>query len=238
MPKIEDHYGRFIMRSVSRSGLGLMIALVLAGTGYAEEMRGVISKVDLEKNELILEGKGKARGHAYTFTLNKDTRVLFGSEQFTVADLAVNCKVMITFDERNNINVALIIKVAGPKPEAKIPPGAEAPAATVKLIALSEREIVVAVPSGQGGESEKTYVVPKDAKITRDDMPIRLEDIKEGDRVVVDAETHDGKDTVRSIRIGGKATIAKKKDMKPEDLMKWVRTFLQMAEQARQNRQW
>ncbi len=145
---------------------------------------------------------------------------------------------MITFDERNNINVALIIKVAGPKPEAKIPPGAEAPAATVKLIALSEREIVVAVPSGQGGESEKTYVVPKDAKITRDDMPIRLEDIKEGDRVVVDAETHDGKDTVRSIRIGGKATIAKKKDMKPEDLMKWVRTFLQMAEQARQNRQW
>jgi len=65
-----------------------------------------------------------------------------------------------------------------------------------------------------------------------------LEDIKEGDRVVVDAETHDGKDTVRSIRIGGKATIAKKKDMKPEDLMKWVRTFLQMAEQARQNRQW
>jgi hypothetical protein len=224
------------MRRVSRSVLGLMTALVLAGTGYAAEMRGVISKVDLEKNELILEGKGKARGHAYTFNLNKDTRVLFGSKQFTVADLAVNRKVVITFDERNN-EVALIIKVAGPKPESKAPAGAEAPAATVKLIALSEREIVVAAPSSQGGESEKTYVIPKDAKITRDDMPIQLEDIKEGDRVVVDAETHDGKDTVRSIRIGGKATIAKKKDMKPEDLMKWVRTFLQMAEQARQNRE-
>lgn len=213
-----------------------MTALVLAGTGYAAEMRGVISKVDLEKNELILEGKGKARGHAYTFNLNKDTRVLFGSEQFTVADLAVNRKVVITFDERNN-NVALIIKVAGPKPESKTPAGAEASPATVKLIALSVREIVVAAPSSQGGESEKTYVVPKNAKITRNDMPIQLEDIKEGDRVVVDAEIHDGKDIVRSIRIGGKATTAKKKDMKPEDLMKWVRTFLQMAEQARQNRQ-
>jgi hypothetical protein len=164
--------------------------------------------------------------------------VLFGSEQFTVTDLAVNRKVVITFDERNTNHVALIIKVAGPKPEAKTPAGAEAPAATVKLIALSEREIVVAAPSSQGGESEKTYVVPKDAKITRDDMPIQLEDIKEGDRVVVDAETHDGKDIVRSIRIGGKATTAKKKDMKPEDLMKWVRRFLQMAEQARQNRQY
>jgi hypothetical protein len=215
-----------------------MTALVLAGSGYAAEMRGVISKVDLEKNELILEGKGKARGHAYTFNLSKDTRVQFGSEQFTVADLAVNRKVVITFDERNTNHVALIIKVAGPKPEAKTPAGAEAPAATVKLIALSEREIVVAAPSSQGGESEKTYVVPKDAKITRDDMPIQLEDIKEGDRVVVDAETHDGKDIVRSIRIGGKATTAKKKDMKPEDLMKWVRKFLQMAEQARQNRQY
>jgi hypothetical protein len=225
------------MISVGRSVLGLMTALVLAGPGYAAEMRGIVSKVDLEKNELILEGKGKARGHAYTFNLNKDTRVLFGSEQFTVADLAVNRKVVITFDERNTNNVALIIKVAGPKPEAKTPAGAEAPAATVKLIALSEREIVVAAPFSQGGESEKTYVVPKDAKITRNDMPIQLEDIKEGDRVVVDAETHDGKDIARSIRIGGKAVTAKKKDMKPEDLMKWVRTFLQMAEQARQNRE-
>ncbi|MFL5244609.1 MAG: hypothetical protein ACJ8FY_21115 [Gemmataceae bacterium] len=224
------------MRSYIKWMLSLSTILILAGIDFAAEIRGVISKVDPEKNELILEGKGKARGHSYTFSWNKDTRVLFGSERFTADDLTVNRKAVITFDERDNKNLALIIKVAGPKPEGRTLTVADGPAATVKLIALSEREIVVASPSGQGGESEKTYVVPKDAKITRDDRAIQFEDIKEGDQVVVDAETQNGKDVARSIRIGGKAPTAKKTDKKPEDVMKWVRTILQRVEQARQNR--
>ena len=59
----------------------------------------------------------------------------------------------------------------------------------LQRVALTDREIVVIGPGAKGEpELESILTVPEDARITKDAKPAKLEDLKEGERVVVRTE--------------------------------------------------
>lgn len=218
------------MRLIAKHLIVMVVFLAVANPARTAEGRGVISKIDLAKNQILLEGKGKLRDRTIPFELTKDTKVFFGSEEFHLSDLAVGKRVIIIFDERASANVALIIKVSGPKPQAKQTPLTESSGAKVLLLAITAREMVVEARTSQGAENEVTYIVPRDVKITREDKPIAIDQIKEGDLVFVEAQARDHKQEARSIRIGGTAPVANavdKKKEKREEALKVLGQILQ-----------
>src|SRR5215831_16014905 len=89
--------------------LVLAAGVMLTGSAVAVEVRGVISKVDLDKKELVLEGKGKDRGTMFTFPLNDDTRILFGSKAGTAAELSTGKRVRVDFEERDGKKTNVVI---------------------------------------------------------------------------------------------------------------------------------
>ncbi len=63
-------------------------------------------------------------------------------------------------------------------------------------------EVVTVGPGPRGDEAEVTFSVPKNATITRDKKPIRLEDLKEGERVLGRGAMRDGRRGAQSIQVG------------------------------------
>jgi hypothetical protein len=103
-------------------------------------------------------------------------------------------------------------------------------------VALTDREIVVIGP-GPGGEAETetTLMVPEEARISRGEKAVQLEDLKEGERVVVKTEKRDGKWAAVSIQAGGPAAPAAARGRRIErvrQILRMVDGFLeQLAEQ-------
>src|SRR5713101_7000675 len=89
--------------------LAVSALFVSAAFGRAEEFRGKITKVDSTKKEVVVEGRGSARGLALEFTVNGDTRIQFGREPAKLEDLQVGDRVRLFFETRNNQRVALAI---------------------------------------------------------------------------------------------------------------------------------
>ncbi|HEY1861138.1 MAG TPA: hypothetical protein VGG61_12325 [Gemmataceae bacterium] len=195
--------------------LVLMAGLLVAGTASAVEVRGVITKIDPDKKELLIEGKGKDRGTTFTFSLADDTRILFGSKTGTAADLAAGKRVRVAYEERDGKRSNVVIHALYLQPKgaeatpATTTASASAGSGTVRLINHEDREIVVVAGGGKGKEAETTLLVPKDVKVQRGDKATDLNELKEGETLSYEADQKDGKLTAKSLRVGAADPNAK-----------------------------
>jgi hypothetical protein len=232
--------------------LGALTPLLLTVAASAAEVRGVIAKVDPDRNEVIVEGRGRgARGVTFTFTVDKDTRIVFGEQPGKLTDLVPGKRINVIFEPHGDRATALLIQAHGtPASAAAAPAPAPAPApaasgdaitGTLQRLALTEREIVVVGPGPKGPDTETTIAVPETARVTRGDKAIQFDDLKEGEQVAVTAEKHNGKLSAVAISAGGgkPPTTAAAPPAKGERLQKIlsvVGQVLRGLEEMRNNR--
>jgi hypothetical protein len=218
----------------------LFVAVLLAGPAAAGEVRGVINKVDPDKRELLLEGRGRGvRGQSLTIALGPDTQIQVGNKAGTLADLTTGKRAHVFYETREGRMIATRVSVHGTP--AAVPPAvpAKADANTVsgvlRRVALTDREIVVVGPAAAGGAAptELTLAVPANASITRDGKPITFDELKEGDAVVVQTEMRDGQPVAKAIRIGMAPPAAEPKRDRVGEILKMIDWFLQMRDQRR-----
>jgi Cu/Ag efflux protein CusF len=212
-----------------------LLTLALTHAAPQTEVRGQIARIDLDKKELTLEGRGAARGEALTFLLTADTQVLFGRQAGALADLSAGRRVRIVSEVRDGKATAVVIHALGARLAAPSPTpstgktDANTVAGVLRRVARTDREIVVVGPGAQGAETETTIQVPETTKIVKGDKPAALEDLKEGDPASVQVERRDGKLSARSIQAGpgaGKAVAATKSEWVPR-----ARLALQIVDQ-------
>jgi hypothetical protein len=224
----------------------LLAGLALAASVPAAEIRGVISKVDPENKELLIEGLGKGgKGITFTFILTDDTRVLFGSNAGSLADLVVGKRTRVTYDDRDGKQAALVIRPLYLQPRAK-DGVAMAPAngngGVLRLINSNDREIVVVGANPKGGESETTLHIPKDLKVQRGDKPTGFDELKEGELLSFEADKKDGKFLAKSLRAGPADPNAKSapamlpEDKKGEKARKVLEIVFKVLEQMQRER--
>jgi Cu/Ag efflux protein CusF len=201
---------------------------------HAEEFRGRITKVDAAKKEIVVEGRGSARGLGLGFAVTGDTKILFGREPAKFEDLQTGDRVRLHYETRNNQRVALSITdlsllprlpASGNAGPERVPPSAPAeksptgnaagpmPANTVAgrlaRIGLTEKEIVIIGPGAQGAkETETTLLIPANVKIAKDQKPLKLEELKEGEQVTVRTEKRDGHLVAAEIQTGAAISAA------------------------------
>src|SRR5215469_15893959 len=106
--------------------LALLAPLVLIVAAPAAEVRGVLAKVDPDKKEVVLEGRGRgARGLTFIFATNSDTHVLLGQESARLSDLVPGKRAHIAYEMQGDRRVALVIQSHGSiAATTPAPPGA------------------------------------------------------------------------------------------------------------------
>jgi hypothetical protein len=225
-----------------------VVLLLIVIPAWAEEIRGTVATVDLDKGTLILEGRGlRARGATLTFAVDKDTHILSGKQAIALSDLSPGVRARVIYEMRDGQRMALNISVHGIKkaaPAAPIAPAAPAvaprPAAdgetvtgTLIRVGVTDQEIIVIGP-GPGGqkEVESTFGVPPDVPITKGDKKVRLEDLKEGEQVTVRPANRDGKIVAAAIGVGGAAPLPTAKQ--PTSRLERLRQILQMSDRILQ----
>jgi Cu/Ag efflux protein CusF len=224
--------GRKSMRWI----ISLAAVAFVSAVCHAEEFRGRITKIDPSKKEVVVEGRGSTRGLALGFAINAETRILLGREPAKLEDLQTGDRVRVYYENRNNQRTALSITdlsllprlpagntppERGPAPNAPaekapagnatVPPplGPNTIAGRLVRVGLTEKEIVVVSPGAQGAkEAESTLLIPPDVKISKDQKPLKLEELKEGEAVTVRTEKRDGHLVAAEIQTGGAATAA------------------------------
>jgi hypothetical protein len=214
----------------------VLCLLITGGATRAEDTRGVIAKVDPAKKELLIEARGKGvRGLPMTFALGSDTEILVDRKPGTSADLRPGARVRVLYEMRDGKRVALAITAHGgtkPSGPAAMPTDDKTVAGKLIRVALTDREIVVLTP-GPREEIETTLTVPENAEIKMDQTAIKLEDLKEGERVVVRTDKRDGKLIATSILVGGVAPAGDRRIERLRQLLKLADELLQKAEQER-----
>jgi hypothetical protein len=191
--------------------LALLTTLLFAALAPAEEVRGVLSKVDLDKKEVLLEGRGRgARGVTFRFELDKDTRIVFGQTPGEPADLTPGRHVHVSFEMHGDRAVALLIHALGSPPARRMVPANTEGAitGTLQRVAVTDREIVVVGPGKDGSETETIFAVTESTKITRGQRSVSLEDLKEGEQVAVTGEKRGNRWTATAVQVGGGAPAA------------------------------
>jgi len=200
----------------------------------AAEIPGVVAKVDLDKKELLVEGRGKARGLTFHFALTDDTRILFGSKPGVVADLLADKRVRVSYDEQTGNQIAVVVHCLYAQPKAKTAEKiGDGLAGSVKLINRTEREIVIAGP----GNGETTVSLPENVKIDRDGKEIAIDDLKEGEGARAEADQKDGRWVARALHIGATSAPAPAKDDKAarrEKVMKILQAVFQELQRMRE----
>jgi hypothetical protein len=211
-----------------------LVFLIAGGATSAADIRGIIAKVDPAKKELVIEARGKGvRGLPMAFALDGDTEILVDRKPATIADLQPGARVRVLCEMREGKLLALGITAhGGVKPASPVAMPADGNTVSGKLIrvALTDREIVVLSP-GPREEIETTLAVPDTAEIKKDQKAIQLEDLKEGERVVVRTDKRDGKLIATSIQVGGVAPTGDRKIERLRQLLKLADELLQKAEQ-------
>jgi hypothetical protein len=202
------------------------VCLLLAGRVVAAEAQGVITRIDPEKKEIVIEGRGADRAQEFTCVFDGDTKVLFPRQAGTIGDLRTGRQVAIVYETRDSQNVARFIHVRGPKPilgnRAPTPtpavPMANEPGVTagvLRRVGVTDREIVVIGPGASGRETESTIAVPENARITRDGKVVTLDALRENDSVRVRAEKRENSLVATEIQVGA-AAAAPKSDVIPK----------------------
>ena len=239
---------------------GAFIALLVSATaGYAEEFRGRITKIDPARKEIVVEGRGPTRGVALGFVLNTETRILFGREPAKLEDLQVGDRVRLSYENRDRQRVALSVtdlsllprlaapgNAPAPSAPADAVPAPSAPAANAPTaptlgpnmiagrlarVGLTEKEIIVIGPGAQGAkETETTILIPSDVRISKDQKPLKLEELKEGEQVTVRTQKRDGHLVAAEIQSGGPATAAMPSTPPENARIQKIRQVLKMAD--------
>jgi hypothetical protein len=128
-------------------------------------------------------------------------------------------------------------------PPAPMAPGGNAPAAPalgpnmiagrLARVGLTEKEITLISPGGQGAkETETTLLVPADVKISKDQKPLKLEELKEGEGVTVRTQKRDGHLVAAEIQAGGPGAMAMPQPQAPPEnrRIEKIRQVLKMAD--------
>jgi hypothetical protein len=188
--------------------------LVFAARAAAEDVRGVIVKVDPEKKLLVLEGKSKGyKGVVLRLRVSEDTEIVVGRKSAKLADLATGKRARVLFETQGDEQVALRISMVSlaslleaisgtPAPETveSVPPSATSVKGVLRRVSFTDHEIVVVSPgSAKNSEVETTFLVPDDARITHRQQSVRLTDLREGEAVAVEGENRDGRFVAKSI---------------------------------------
>jgi hypothetical protein len=192
------------MNKCLRFSTALVLMVMAGGMAAADEIRGVIAKADTAKKELVVELRGRSgRDQSMTFQLSRDTRIQVGRQAGEPSDLRSGARVRIRYQTHEGQRVASEVIARGGK---RTPATAHSPentiSGTIHRIIFTEREIIVVGP-GRGGEkqAETTVLVPESARIMKDGKPLKLDDLREGDPVVVRADKLDGKLAAVSVEV-------------------------------------
>jgi Cu/Ag efflux protein CusF len=225
---------------VTLSPLLLAAGLALTNAAPAAEVRGVVAKVDPDKKELVLDGRGAARGSVLNFRLDASTQVLFGRQAAELADIPTGRRVRIEYEVRDGKAIAKVVHVTGARPPTrpgtKPMPGIDDGSVRGKLwrVGLSDREITVIGLDSKGMETETVFAVPETAKVLRDGKPITLKELKEGEGVRVQAEKDKGKLQAKVIEAGVMAPTTPA-PMERGRFLSRLRTTLQMLDEILKN---
>jgi cold shock CspA family protein len=224
-----------------RFALALIAGLSLTAAASAEMVRGVVSRVDPDKQELQLEGRGRGvRGAVLTFTLSDKTSVLFGDQAGALSDLEPGRRVRIEYETTDAGRVAQAIHVLnGRRPAAvvasDVPPVPPVPAdgdaltGVLRRVGYSDREVVLVGPGAKGTDAETTVVVPETAKIVIDGKEATLDDLKEGESAAVQVEQKNGRPSALSIQVG--PDVATVPETRRAKVIPKIRKALQMVDQ-------
>jgi hypothetical protein len=201
----------------------LLTILVLAGPSLAEEVRGVITRVDLARKKVVVEGRGRGvRGVALTFTLARDCQIMFGRETGTPDDLEAGRRVRVRFETDNGEKVASLLRVRGRLPDRN---DGKTVTGTLKRLDREKAEIVVSVRVGKRTPArEVTLTLADKIAVTRGGKTIPLEQLKEGARIRVHRESRKGTMVAQSIQVVG---------IQWGDLITQLRGILDLADMAR-----
>src|SRR5262245_4865022 len=173
-----------------RSVILALLFVLGALPARADEVRGIIVRVDLDRHEVQIEGRGIGkRGLAMTFNIGKDTQILIGREMGAPSDLTPGTRVRVVLDGPRAVSVQVSglrrARGSDDKPGGPVPaPGPKEDANTVtgmlRRVSYAEREVVVIGPGSQGPETETIVSVPKDARVLKDGKPIAFDALKDG----------------------------------------------------------
>jgi hypothetical protein len=232
------------MRRLHLYSSAVLILLLPTRDLSGSEVRGVIIKADDKAHEVTLEARSKGmRGAVLKFVTNADTQVRIGKQPAGFADLTPGKRVRVVFEEREGRLVAYTIQIVslpllmppgGPPFGVPPGPGANPPISNdpnaisglLRRISVTEGEIVVVAAAG-GGENEMVLTVADNARILRDGKPIRLEDLKENEPVVIREDKKDNKLVARSIEAGTATGLAPPPAPQDENRIQKVRRILQ-----------
>jgi hypothetical protein len=225
--------------------VALAAVLTLAAAAPAAEVRGVVTNIDPNKKELVVEGRGRGlRGAVLVFELSDATPVLFGDQPGKLGDLDAGRRVRVDFEFSDGRRVVVAVHVlGGPRPTPVVvegTPGAPAPApgpgdgltGVLRRVGYSDREIVLVGPGPKGAETETTIAVPASARIMKDGKDATLDDLKEGEAAAVRADMKDGRLTAASIQVGPGATA--QADKPGSKVIPRVRMILKVVDQVLQ----
>ena len=221
-----------------RFTLSLATGLVLVAAVSADEARGRIVQIDSDKNVIRLETRRPRRGVAVLdVKIDAKTQILIAGQPATLNDLAPNRRIRVVFEQRDGKAVAQVIRSLGlmaPPPAGRPlapPKDGEGVAGTLQRVGLADREIILIGPGPKGPETETTIGVPEKTAITRDGKKIALDDLKEGEAVVVKTESDKGKLKAVSIQAGQAVAGAKPAAPPRRDLIPRLRQALKMADE-------
>ena len=162
---------------------------------------GSVKSIDVKGGKIVVAVRRRRQREATetTFKITDETKVLFGTEEKTLADLAEGKNVTITYkaaEEEGGEAVALTITIRLPRAFG-----------TLKSVDADAGKIVVAVRTRRGEEpTDKTFLVDKDTTVRIGREEKTLADLAEGARVVISYKTPEKKDgdpTVVSIMVRG-----------------------------------
>ena len=216
------------------AALTLLVFGVVGPLVLADEVRGVVTKVDPDKKEVLLDVRAKGARTTMTFVVDKDSQVLFGRVAGALNELTTGRRVRLDYETHDGkLVVTTIIAPPGARQAAPAAKTADnAVTGTLQRVALTDREIVVVGTNGKG-DNETTFSVPESAKIMKNDKPAKLEDLKEGDKVAVVGEKREGKLQASTIQVGGSGLPAgtdKSRVARLRSILQMVDQFLEMAE--------
>jgi Cu/Ag efflux protein CusF len=179
--------------------VSLVASIVLAAPALADVARGVITKVDLDKKEVEVRGKGRgARKGSMTFILGNDTQVTVGKKDGSLKNLKVGRRVRVEYEAQDNQRVITAIRVKGGKGAREDRPIL----GKLQRVSPQQRKITVLGRNAQGEKrTEITLDLPPDVKVTRAGNPIKLSDLKEGAFVRVVRQARAGKNVATAIQV-------------------------------------
>jgi Cu/Ag efflux protein CusF len=232
---------RNLLMTALRFSLSLAAGLMLLAGASAEEARGLILKIDPDKKELRLEGRGPWRGDVLDLTVGPKTHIFIGGQPAELSDLAPGWRIRVVYERRDGKAVAQVIRSFGllglvrprSQPQADLPmprKAGDGVSGTLQRVALTDREIVVIGPGAKGPKTETTIAVPEGTPVTRDGKAIAFDALKEGETVTVKTEQRKGRLTALSIQAGQGAAAAPA--MPPRrDIIPRLRLMLKLADE-------